>query len=147
MVLRPVVTYGSETWTLTAKNQQALEVFKRKVLRKIYGPKRDEISNEWRTRYNSELQELYQEPNITSFIRGQRLRWIGHVQRMESTRGPKRCLQSRPDGVRPRGRPKRRYMESVEEDLNILNFRDWRNAVQDRIQWRKIVWENQNRQV
>jgi hypothetical protein len=83
-----VVTYGSESWTLTMKEERALAVFERKVLRKIYGPvKENEI---WRIRQNNELEDIIKRENIIRFIKCQRIRWLGHLERMLDTALPKK---------------------------------------------------------
>ena len=77
-LIKPVVTYGSETWTMRKNDENALLVFERKVLRKIYGPCKDEHTGEWRIRKNKELQDLYQRPSIKEDIAKRRLKWAGH---------------------------------------------------------------------
>ena len=145
-VTRPAVMYGSETWTLTTKNQLALETLERKILRKIYGPLRDKKTGEWRARYNQELYELYNDQTFTGAIRSQRLRWIDHVQRMSELRIPKISFTSTPDGTRLRGRPRKRYGEMLKEDFKILKINNWQAVAQNRTEWRKVVWETQTRQ-
>jgi len=75
-VILPVVLYGYETWSLT------LSVFEKRVLRRIFGPKRDEVTDEWSKLYNEELNDLYSSPNIVRVIKSIRMRWAGHVARM-----------------------------------------------------------------
>ena len=82
-IIRPVLTYACETWTLTKELERRLLVFEHSVLRRILGPVRDDVTGEWRIRYNQELRDLTQLTPVTSFIRGQRLRWAGHIARME----------------------------------------------------------------
>ena len=83
-VIRPVLTYACEAWTLTKELERRLLVFERSILRRILGPVRDEETGEWRIRHNRELQETTQLPPITSFVRAQRLRWAGHVARLRA---------------------------------------------------------------
>ncbi|KAJ4430005.1 hypothetical protein ANN_22213 [Periplaneta americana] len=78
-VILPVVPYGCETWTLTLREEQRLKVFENKVLRKIFGAKRDEVTGEWRRLHNAELHALYSSPDIIRNIKSRRLRWAGHV--------------------------------------------------------------------
>ena len=81
----PVVLYGCETWSLTLREESRLRVFENRILSQIFGPKRDEIG-EWRKLHNEELHSLYRSPNIVRVIKSRRLRWAGHVARMEESR-------------------------------------------------------------
>jgi hypothetical protein len=83
-----------------------LRVFENKVLRRIFGPKRDEVTREWRRLHNKELYALYSSPNIIRVIKSRRLRWAGHVARMGERRGAYRGLVGKPEGRRPLGRPR-----------------------------------------
>jgi len=90
MLVRPVVTYGSESWTLTIEEERALAVFERKILRKIYGSvKENEL---WRIRRNDELEAIIKGENIVRFIKSQRIQWLGHIERMQDTTIPKQML-------------------------------------------------------
>ena len=82
----PVALYGCETWSLTLREEHRLTVFENKVLRKIFGAKKDEIIGEWRKLHNAELQALYSSPNLIRSLKSRRLRWAGHVARMEQSR-------------------------------------------------------------
>ncbi|KAJ4431708.1 hypothetical protein ANN_20310 [Periplaneta americana] len=108
-VILPVVLYGCETWTLTLREEHRLRVFENKVVRKIYGAKRDEVTGEWRKLHNAELHALYSSPDIIRNIKSRRLRWAGHVARMGESRNAYRVLVGRPEGIRPLGRPRRRW--------------------------------------
>jgi hypothetical protein len=77
-----VVLNGCETWSLTLREERRLKVFENRALRRIFGPKRDEVTGEWRKLHNEELNDLYSLPNIVSVIESRRLRWAGHVARM-----------------------------------------------------------------
>ncbi|KAJ4448569.1 hypothetical protein ANN_10587 [Periplaneta americana] len=85
-VILPVVLYGCKTWTLTLREEQRLRVFENKVLRKIFGSKKDEVTGEWRKLHNTELHTLYSSPDIIRNIKSRRLRWVGHVARMGESR-------------------------------------------------------------
>ncbi|KAJ4439325.1 hypothetical protein ANN_07447 [Periplaneta americana] len=109
IIILPVVLYGCETWTLTLRAEQRLWVFENKVLRKIFGAKRDEVTEEWRKLHNAELHALYCSPDIIRNVKSRRLRWAGHVARMSESR----VLVWRPEGIRPLRRPKRGKYEPV----------------------------------
>jgi hypothetical protein len=81
-IILPVVLYGCEAWSLTLRKECRLRVFKNRVLRRIFGPKRDEVTREWRKLHNEELNDLYCSPNIVRVIKFRRMRWAGHVARM-----------------------------------------------------------------
>jgi hypothetical protein len=92
-LIRPIVTYGAETWTLTDTEENALRGFKRKVLRKIYGPVMD--NGAWQIRYNSELYRFMGGEDTIRFIKAQRIHCLGHVERMNETAMPKRVLKGK----------------------------------------------------
>ncbi|KAJ4425878.1 hypothetical protein ANN_27504 [Periplaneta americana] len=116
-VILPVVLYACETWTLTLREEHRLRVFENKVLRKIFGAKRDEFTGEWRKLHNTELHELYSSPDIIRNIKSRRLRWAGHVARMGESRNAYRVLVVRLEGKRPLGRPRRRWEDNMKMDL------------------------------
>ena len=87
------------------------------MLRRIFGPKRDEVTGEWRKLRNEELKVLYSSPNIVRVIKSRRMRWVGHVARMEEGRGVYRVLVGKPEGKRPLGRPRRRWEDNIRMDL------------------------------
>jgi hypothetical protein len=113
----PVVLYGCETWSLTLKEERRLMVFENRVLRRIFGPKRDEVTGEWRRLHNEELNVLYSSPNIIRVIKSRRMRWAGYVARMGEGRGAYRILVGRPEGRRPLGRPRHRWEDNIKMDL------------------------------
>jgi len=86
------------------------------VLRRIFGPRRDDVTGEWRRLHNEELNDLYSSPNIVRVIKSRRMRWAGHVARMSEERG---CIGSegKPEGKRPLGRPRRRWVDNIRLDL------------------------------
>ncbi|KAJ4439386.1 hypothetical protein ANN_07508 [Periplaneta americana] len=137
----PVVLYGCEAWILTLREEQRLMVFENKVLRKIFGAKRDEVTGERRKLHNAELHALYSSPDIIRNIKSRRLRWAGHVARMGKSRNAYRVLVGRPAGKRPLGRPRRRWEDNIKMDLREVGYdgRDWINLDQDRDQWRAYV--------
>ena len=104
-----VVLYGYETWSLTLRKERRLKVYENRVLRRVFGPKRDEVTGEWRKLHNEELSDLYSLPNIVRVVKSRRMRWAGHVARMGEGRGVHRVLVGKPEGKRPLGRPRRRW--------------------------------------
>ena len=111
-----VVLCGCETWTFTLREQRTLRLLENKVLRRIFGPKRDETTGEWRKLHSDELNDLYSSPNTVQLIKS-RMRWAGHVARMGERRGIYRVLVGKPEGKRPLGRPRRRWEENIKMDL------------------------------
>ncbi|KAJ4450651.1 hypothetical protein ANN_02080 [Periplaneta americana] len=140
-IILPVVLYGCETWTLTLREEHRFRVFENKVLRKIFGAKRDEVTGEWRKLHNTELHALYSSPDIIRNIKSRRLRWAGHVARMGESRNAYRVLVGRLEGKRPLGRPRRRWEGNIKMDLREVGYddRDWINLAQDRDRWRAYV--------
>ena len=103
----PVVLYDCETWSLTLKEECSLRVFENRILRRIFGPKRDK-NGEWRRLHIEELDSLFRSPNIIRVIKSRRFRWASHVARLEEDRSLK-MLTVTPTGKRPSGRPRRRW--------------------------------------
>jgi hypothetical protein len=106
----PVVLYGCETWSLTLREERRLRVSENRVLRRIFGTKRDEVTREWRKLHNEELNDKYTSPNIVRVMKKRRMRWAGYVARMGEMGGVYRVLVGKPEGKRPLGRPRRRYI-------------------------------------
>jgi len=140
-VILPVILYGCETWTLTLREEKRLRVFENKVLRKIFGPKRDEETGEWRRLHNTELKDLYGKPDIIRTIKSRRLRWAGHVARMGDERGVRKILEGKPEGKRPVGRSRMKWENNINHDLREVDYRgeDWKTLAQDRDVWRAYV--------
>ena len=113
-LIRPVVTYGCEAWTLTNREEQHPRIFVRRILRKIFGPVQNE-DGFWRIRMNYELNELIENADIVRFIKSRRVAWLGHVMWMDDKRTPKRILEWKPVGTRIRGRPRKRWIADIEE--------------------------------
>jgi hypothetical protein len=92
-------------------------VIENRVRRRIFGPKRDEVTGEWRKLHNEEFHDLYSSPSIIRIIKSRRMRWTGHVARMGEKRNPYRLLVGKPEGKRPLGRPRRRWVDNIRMDL------------------------------
>lgn len=139
-LIRPVVTYGCETWTLTRRLEEMLDTFERKVLRKIYGPVRGEAG--WRVRHNHELKQLYGDRTLVDHIKIQRLRWAGHVERMSEDQVPKKILKGQMFRNRSRGRPRTRWQDNIQRDAQeLLGMRKWWEVARDRTRWRRKLRE------
>jgi len=95
-IILPVVLYGCETWSLTLREERRLRVFENRVPRRIYGPRRDEVTREWRKLHNEELNDLYCSPNIVRVIKSSRMSWAGHVARIGERRDVYRVLLGKP---------------------------------------------------
>jgi hypothetical protein len=109
--------YGCETWSLILREKHRLRVFENRVLRRIFGPKRDEVTGQWRKLHNAELHNLYSSPGIIRQIKSRRMRWAGHVARMEEGRNVYTVLVGKPERKRPLGRPRRRWDDRIKMDL------------------------------
>jgi hypothetical protein len=104
-IILPVVVYGCETWSLTLKEERRLRVFENMVLGRISGPKRDEVTGEWKKIHNVELNDLHSSTSTVRVIKLKRMRWAGHVVHMGERRGVYRVLVGKPEGKRRRWRP------------------------------------------
>jgi hypothetical protein len=116
-IILPVVLYGCETWSLTLREEYRLRGFENRVLRGIFGPKRDEVTGEWRKLHSGELHNLYLSPDIVRQIKSRRMRWAGHVARMGKGRNVYRVLMGKAEGKRPFERPRRRWEDKIKMDL------------------------------
>ncbi|KAJ4449162.1 hypothetical protein ANN_00558 [Periplaneta americana] len=132
---------GCETCTLNLGEEHRLRAFENKVLRKIFGAKRDEIIGEWRKLHNTELHALYSSPDIIRNIKSRRLRWARYVARMGESKNAYRVLVGSPEGKRPLGRPRRRWEDNIKMDLREVGYdgMDWINLAQDRDLWRAYL--------
>ena len=116
-VILPVVLYGCETWSLTLREERKLRVFVNMVLRRIFEPRRQEVTGDWRRLHNGKLNDLYSSPNNLPVIKLRRMRWSEHVAQMGEERGMYRILVGKPEGRRPLGRPRRRWMDNIRKYL------------------------------
>jgi hypothetical protein len=126
-IILPVVLYGCETWSLTLREEHSLRMFENKVLRRIFGAKRDEVAGGWRKLHNEELRDLYSSPSINR-MKSRRMRWVGHVARIGERRNAYRLLVGKLEGKRPLGRARRRWVDNIKMGL-----------AQDRDKWRALV--------
>ena len=116
-----------ETWSLTLREERRLRVFENRTLRRVFGPKRDEVTGEWRKLHNEELNDLYASPTIIRVIKSRRIRWAEHVARMGEKRGVYRVLMGKPERKRPLWRPRRRWNDNIKTDLQEVECggTDW----------------------
>ena len=121
--------------------ERRLKVSESRVLRRVFGPKRDEVTGEGRKLHNEELNDLYSLPNIVRVVKSRRIRWAGHVARMGEDRGVHRVLVGKPEGKRPLGRPRRRWEDNIKMDLQVVGGGrgGWMELAQDRDRWRALV--------
>ena len=110
-------------------------------MRRIFGPRRDAVTGEWRILYNEELNDLYSSPNIVRVIKSRRMRWARHVARMGEERRAYRVLVGKTEGKRPLGRPRCRWVDNIRMDLQEVGcgYVDWIGLAQDRDMWRTLV--------
>jgi hypothetical protein len=123
------------------REERRLGVFENRVLRRIFGLKRDEITGEWRKLHNEELHDLYTSPTIVQVIESRRMRWAGHVAQMGKGRGVYRVLVGKPVEKRPLGRPRCKWEDNIKMDLQEVGCggMDWIELAQDRDRWRALV--------
>jgi hypothetical protein len=135
-VILPVVLYECETWSLTLREEHRLRDFENRVLRRIFGPKREEDGS-WRKLHNDELHSLYSSQSTVRVIKSGRMRWAGHVARMGEGEGIYKVLVGRPKGKRPLGRPGRRWEDNIKMELREtgIDGANWIQLAQDRVQW------------
>ena len=140
-IILPMVLYGCETWSLTLREECRLRVFENSVLRRVFGPKRDKVTVEWRKLHKEELRDLYSLPNMVWVVKSRRMRWAEHVARMGEERWAYRVLVRKPEGKRPLGRPRRRWVDYIRMDFQEVGcgYVDWIGLAQDRVEWRKLV--------
>ena len=136
-ILRPILTYGHESWTLTSRTRSQIQAAEMKVLRLIKGvTKLDKIRNE-------NIRRELEVEDILKFVERGQLRWYGHVKRMEDDRYPKKFLDWKPDGTRPVGRPKKRWRENLDEAMQRRGYSfqqvENENLFEDRQRWREFL--------
>ena len=142
-----MLTYASETWTLTNRDRKQLNVFERKVYRRILGPVYDNEKENCRILTNKEIYASVKKPAIIETVRLNRLCWFGHVQKMEENRIPKRVLYMNLGTTRLRGRPRNRCQDGVREDGRIVGGEGWQEKVHNREEWKKLLRTARNRRI
>jgi hypothetical protein len=137
----PLVLYGCEAWSFTLREEHRLREFENRVLRRIFGPRRDEVTGEWRKLRNEELHDLYSSPSIIRIIKSRRMRWMGHVARMGEKKNVCRLLVGKPEGRRQLGRQRQMWLDNIRMDLVEVGWGDvdWIGLAQDRDRWRALV--------
>jgi len=133
-LIKPVLMYGAETWVLSKADELRLGVFERKVLRRIYGPICEGAT--WRSRYN---EELYDETDLVTTVSITRLRWAGHIVRMQANLPCKKITLDKPEARRRMGRPNLRWLDEVMRDAERLGVRNWKSKAKDRDGWRRLL--------
>jgi len=126
---------------ILAVEERKLRVVDNMLSRRIFGPRRDEVTGEWMRLRNEELNDLYSSPNIVRVMKSRRMRWTGHVARMGEHRGVYRVLVGKPEGRRPLGRPRCRWVDNIRMDFQEVGcgYVDWIGLAQDRESWRTLV--------
>jgi hypothetical protein len=120
-----VVLHGSETWSLTLREERRLGEFENRVLKRIFGPTWDEVTGEWRKLHTEELTTLYSSPNYVWVVKSRRMRWTFHVARMYQRRGLYKVLVGNPEGKRPLGRSRGRWEDNITKDLQEVECGVW----------------------
>lgn len=136
-VIRPILLYGAESWTMDKATERKLITFENKILRKVFGPTNE--NGIWRIKHNKEIRDLFGAPDIVAEARSRRLRWAGHIFRRDDNSILKQVWEGNPEGRRPRGRPKKRWKDEVIADMNKLRVTE--EDAEDRMEWRRIVGE------
>jgi len=135
--IRPVLTYASETWTVSKISEQWLSLLERKVLRCIFGAKQE--NGTWQERYNYELYETFNKTHVVTYIEVKRLAWAGHLVIMNNDRTLKKMFNTKPDAVRSVGRPKLRWEDGVDQNIRILGVKNWKKVALNRDEWAKLL--------
>jgi hypothetical protein len=122
---------------MTKKEEQVVLIFERKIFRRMYGPKYED--GEWKSRTNREIEEMSKGENTVKWIKGQKISWLSHLDRMEEDRMPKKIFTQELEETKRRGRPRKGWREEVERDLQVLGVKRRRELVTDRSKWGDIV--------
>jgi len=122
------------------REERRLRLFDNRVLRRIFGPKRYEVTGEWRKQHNKELNDLYSTPHIIRVIKSRRMRWAGHIALIGERRVNYWVLVGKPEGKRQHGRPRRKWEDNIKMDLQEVGWRgmNWVDLAQNRDRWRAL---------
>jgi hypothetical protein len=118
-----------KTWPLTLREEHSLRVIQNKMLRRLFGTRRDEVTGGWRKLHNEELHDLHTSPSIIRIMKSRKMRWVGHVARMGEMRNVYRLLVGKPEGKRPLRRPRRRWVDNIKMDLLEIGWVVWTGLV------------------
>jgi hypothetical protein len=121
-IILPVILYGGETWSLTLREERRLRVFGNRVLRRIFGPKRDEVKGKWRKLHSGELHNLYSSPDIIRQIKSRKVRWARHVARMGEGENRVQGFSGKAPRKQPLGRPSHRWECRIKLDLREIGW-------------------------
>jgi hypothetical protein len=137
----PVVLYGCETWSVILRKEHRLTVFENRVLRRIFGSKRDEVKGGWRKLHNEKLHNLYSSSSTIRMIKARKMRWTEYVALMRAKRNARRILVGNPEGKRQLRTPRCRCVDNIKMDLRELGCggMDWIDLAQDGDQRRSLV--------
>jgi len=138
-IIDKTVTYASETWILSKRNRKQMNIFERKVYRRILGPVYDNEKENWKILTNKEIYASVKKPTIIETRRLNRLCWFGHVQRMEENRIPKRVLYMNLGTTRFRGRPRNRRQDEVRENGRKIGGEWWQEKVHNKEEWKELL--------
>jgi hypothetical protein len=132
--------YGCETWSLILREEHGLRVSENRALRRIFGPKREEVAGDWRRLHNEELHNLYTSPNIIRVIKSRRMRWMGNATRMGDIRNVYKNLVTKPEGMRQLLIPRCRWEDIIRIDVKEIAWECMycSHLAQDRDQWRGL---------
>jgi hypothetical protein len=136
-----VILYGCETCSLTLREGHRLRMSENRVLRRLFGPKREKVAESWRRLHNEEFHNLYVSPNIIRLIKSRRMGWAGHVAHIGEMTNEYKILIGKSERKRPRGRPRRIWEDNIRKGLMKTRREcvDWIHLTQDRGQWRELV--------